>query len=449
MKNNQELKPWEEYDPKPWLSGRVPKYYWIYEDNIRDALQWLFEDILDIENNNMISLNDFKNNKLGGLMNYFNNSPYAAINYVYPNKYKPWEKCKVPNNYWKDEYNVKDALRWLFEDKLDIENNDNITIDDFIKYNLRGLMNYFNNSPYAAINYVYPNKYKPWEKCKVPNSYWENEDNVKDALRWLFEDKLDIENNDNITIDDFIKYGLLGLFYIYFNGSPYEAINYVYPNKYKPWEKCMVLKGYWEDEDNVKEALQWLFEEKLDIENNDNITIALNDFDKYGLNGLVKYFNNSPYEAINYVYPNRYKPWEKTIVPKRYWEDEDTVKEALLWLFEEKLDIENNNITITRKDFEKYKLGTLLLKYFNNSPYAAINYLYPNKYKAWEKSNVPMNYWKNEDNIKDALRWLFEEKCNINNVTKKDFKKYNLSGLLSGSFGNSPINAKEYYKSIK
>ena len=375
-KNNKELKPWEEYDPKPWLNGRVPKYYWIYEDNIRDALQWLFEDILDIENNNMISLNDFKNNKLGGLMNYFNNSPYAAINYIYPNKYKPWEKCKVPNNYWKDEYNVKDALRWLFEDKLDIENNDNITIDDFIKYNLRGLMNYFNNSPYAAINYVYP-------------------------------------------------------------------------NKYKPWEKCMVLKGYWEDEDNVKEALRWLFEEKLDIENNDNITIALNDFDKYGLNGLVKHFNNSPYEAINYVYPNRYKPWEKTIVPKRYWEDEDTVKEALLWLFEEKLDIENNNITITRKDFEKYKLGTLLLKYFNNSPYAAINYLYPNKYKAWEKSNVPMNYWKNEDNIKDALRWLFEEKCNIDNVTKKDFKKYNLSGLLSGSFGNSPINAKEYYKSIK
>ena len=48
-KNNKELKPWEEYDPKPWLNGRVPKYYWIYEDNIRDALQWLFEDILDIE----------------------------------------------------------------------------------------------------------------------------------------------------------------------------------------------------------------------------------------------------------------------------------------------------------------------------------------------------------------------------------------------------------------
>ena len=137
----------------------------------------------------------------------------------------------------------------------------------------------------------------------------------------------------------------------------------------------MVLKGYWEDEDNVKEALQWLFEEKLDIENNDNITIALNDFDKYGLNGLVRYFNNSPYEAINYMYPNKYKPWEK--------------------------------------------------------------------------SNVPMNYWKNEDNIKDALRWLFEEKCNIDNVTRKDFKKYNLSGLLSGSFGNSPIKAIEYYKNIK
>ena len=37
MKNNQELKPCEEYVPKPWLSGGVPKYYWNDENNIKDA----------------------------------------------------------------------------------------------------------------------------------------------------------------------------------------------------------------------------------------------------------------------------------------------------------------------------------------------------------------------------------------------------------------------------
>ena len=225
-KNNKKLKPWDiKYEPKLWLNGRVPKYYWIYEDNIRDALQWLFEEKLDIENNDMISLNDFQNNKLGGLMNYFNNSPYEAINYMYPNKYKPWEKCRVPNSYWENEDNIRDALQWLFEDKLDIENNGNITIalNDFDKYGLNGLVRYFNNSPYEAINYMYPNRYKPWEKSNVPMNYWKNEDNIRDALRWLFEEKCNI---DNVTRKDFKKYNLSGLLSGSFGNSPINAKEY-------------------------------------------------------------------------------------------------------------------------------------------------------------------------------------------------------------------------------
>ena len=375
-KNNKELKPWEEYDPKPWLSGRVPRGYWNYEDNIRDALKWLFEDILDIENNNyLISEKDFKNNHLYGLCQLFNSSPYEAINYMYPDKYKPWEKTTTPNKYWNDEDNIRYALKWLFEEKLDIE-------------------------------------------------------------------------KDIINIHDFRKYNLYGLLTGTFDGSPYEAINFMYPDKYKPWEKCITPQNYWNDENNIRRILKWLLEEKLDIENND-IIVTTEDFMKYNLYGLLKVFNNSPYNAINYLYPNKYKPWEKCNIPNGYCLDEDNIKDALKWLFEEKLDIENSDIIITTEDFMKYRLDGMFYRYFKSSPYRAINYMYPNKYKAWEKSNVPMNYWKNEDNIKDALRWLFEEKCNIDNVTKKDFKKYRLNGLLIGYFDNSIDKVIEYYKSIK
>ena len=301
MKNNKELKPLDiEYVPKAWLNGRVPKYYWNNEDHVKEALLWLFEEKLDIENNNIISGEDFKKYNLYGLFKLFNNSPYDAINYVYPNKYKPWEKCNVPRNYWNNEDHVKEALLWLFEEKLDIENN-NISANDFRKNKLYGLLtNYFNNSPYDAINYMYPDKYKPWEKCSVPRRYWDYEDNIKEALHWLFEEKLDIENNDCIvTVKDFEKYNLLGLLSIYFNNSPYEAINYMYPDKYKPWEKCCIVpKYYWNNEDNIKDALRWLFEEKLDIKNIDDISI--NDFINYKLTGLLKVFNNSKIKVIEY-----------------------------------------------------------------------------------------------------------------------------------------------------
>ena len=288
---------------------------------------------------------------------------------------------------------------------------------------------------------------KVWQRGKVPNGYWKDEENVKEALYWLFEEKLDIENN-NVTAKDFINYKLYGLLRKYFNNSPYEAINYMYPNKYKPWEKCSVPKGYWKDEENVKEALYWLFEEKLDIENNSNI--SADDFRKYGLYGLINngYFNNSPYKAINYVYPDKYKPWEKCKTFKRYWKDEENVKEALHWLFEEKLDIENIGNIITFSHFKRYGLYGLLSNIFNGSPYQAINYMYPDKYKPWEKCRPINSYWSDEEHIKDALHWLFEEKVNIDNITEDDFRKYGLGTLFIVNFNSSIEKVIEYYKNM-
>ena len=96
----------------------------------------------------------------------------------------------------------------------------------------------------------------------------------------------------------------------------------------------------------------------------------------------------------------------------------------------------------------KYRLDGMFYRYFKSSPYRAINYMYPNKYKPWEKSNVPINYWSNEDNIKDALQWL-EKKCDINNWSIENFRKYRLNGLLIGYFDNSIDKVIEFYKNIK
>ena len=253
---------------------------------------------------------------------------------------------------------------------------------------------------------------KTWEKTiKLPNGYWEYEDHIREALQWLFEVKLKIlTTNTIVSVKDFKDNRLYGLLLNIFNGSPYKAINYMYPNKFKIWEKCNVPNNYWEDDNHIKEALKWLFEEKLDIFHN-NIILTSNTFKDNRLGGLLYcVFFNSPYDALNYMYPGKFKIWEKCNIPKRYWENEDHVKEALQWLFEEKLNIFEDDTTITTKDFKKYHLSGLLVNRFKGSIYKAIDYMYPGKFKIWEKCNVPKDYWSDDNHIKEALHWLVDEK---------------------------------------
>ena len=81
------------------------------------------------------------------------------------------------------------------------------------------------NSIYKAIEYMYSGKFKPWEKCSVPRNYWKNDDNIRNALKWLFEEKLDIfKDGTIITTKDFKDNNLYGLLHNHFNGSTYGEV---------------------------------------------------------------------------------------------------------------------------------------------------------------------------------------------------------------------------------
>ena len=253
---------------------------------------------------------------------------------------------------------------------------------------------------------------KPWIHFdRVPRGYWEDDNNVRKALKWLFEEKLDIfKEGTTISIDDFKNNNLIGLLIGIFDGSPIKAIEYMYPGKFKPWEKCSTPKGYWNNDDNIKRALQWLFEEKVDIFKNGTI-ITTKDFKDNNLLSLFhNHFNGSTYEAIDYIYPDMFKPWERCSTPRKYWEDMNHVKEALHWLFEEKLDIFKDGTIITTKDFKDNNMYSIVTMHFNSSIYSAIDYMYPGKFKPWEKCGTPREYWKSKYNIKKALHWLVDEK---------------------------------------
>ncbi|MBQ3420478.1 MAG: hypothetical protein IJH34_02165, partial [Romboutsia sp.] len=163
----------------------------------------------------------------------------------------------------------------------------------------------------------------------------------------------------------------------------YEAINSIYPNKYKEWDFKITRNRYWRNKENGKKATKWLIEEKLklsDEEIEEKVSKIL--FTEHGLNGMLQYcFNGSPYEAINSVYPNKYKEWDFKMVPQGYWKDKENGIKATKWLIEEKLKLNDEELKeqLSIQLFKKNRLGGMLQICFNNNPYEAINTAYPKK----------------------------------------------------------------------
>lgn len=278
-----------------------------------------------------------------------------------------------------------------------------------------------------------------WE---LPNSLYY----AKVITRYIFEEKL------NWSIDDIkyqfktaiiYKYKITGMHRTLFK-SNFDLIDNAYPNEILPWELKQTPPKFWESDVNKKMALQWLFEGKLggDLKN-----VSHNTFRQNGLYRLLSQFQNSPYQALEFMYPGKIKAWELGSVPNGFWNCDKNKREALKWLFE---DIFNGDLTkitqtLSANTFKQYNLMRLL-DHFSSSPYQTVNFYYPGKVKPWEMSITPNHFWTDEKNRKKALIWLFEEKMegNLEMINQKTFQQYNLTSLLVKYFNNNMQKAIEF-----
>ena len=192
----------------------------------------------------------------------------------------------------------------------------------------------------------------------------------------------------------------------------------------------------------IERVLKWTYE---DIRNK----LTLNIFKKYSvLSMLVKVFNGSPYLAIENAYPGKFKPWELPCVSNSFW-NLKTAKEATIWLIEEKLKWNDDDIKekLSANTFIKNSL-TSIISLFNGSPYLAIENAYPGKFKPWELPSVPKKNW-NVKTAREATIWLIEEKLKWSdedvrrNLSKNTFKENSLRGMLNLLFNGSPYLAIE------
>lgn len=106
-------------------------------------------------------------------------------------------------------------------------------------------------------------------------------------------------------------------------------------------------------------------------------------FKKNGIYGALFYgFNSSLFNAVNYVYLDRFKPWELNRVPSGSWTKENCIK-ATRWLIEDKLKLNFRQAlkSVSIKDFENNGLGPMLQSHFRNSVTNASILAYPDDYK--------------------------------------------------------------------
>ena len=96
--------------------------------------------------------------------------------------------------------------------------------------------------------------------------------------------------------------------------------------------------------------------------------------------------------------------------------------------------------------FFRAKLKGMLWTLFNDSFYAAVNNAYPDKYKEWEFTHTPRNFWTEETAI-EATYWLFKVKLGmsdediIENISRKIFVENRLDTMMHVIYGNNATQA--------
>lgn len=283
---------------------------------------------------------------------------------------------RFPPGFWEKPWSLESAgeiTRYFINDviKLNKEAIPNVTGKEFKEYKLNGTLRaVFSSNIFQAIDNAYPDNYHIWEFVRIDPNYW-NEKTAKDAIKWLIEDKLKITKHADIvriTGKDFYSNNLNSLYVKYLNFDSFKAVDILYPNKYKKWE-FILPKNYW-NTDNAKEALKWLIEEKLEFRSCDDILSLTGDI--LIQNGFYtlwsEYLKCNIFEAIDLLYPNKFKQWEFT-VPTGYW-TEERGKEALKWLIEEKLKIDP--LLLSRDIINTNRLSSMLHYCFENNLYIAL-----------------------------------------------------------------------------
>jgi hypothetical protein len=221
-----------------------------------------------------------------------------------------------PSGFWvnRSQEEAKEVaiklLRYLINERLKFSKEDvkrEVSKKFLTKYKLHTASKLFGRSAIKYVMSCYPQEYEPWQfrKDKVPQSYWTNEENRINALKYVFEVEFkwsieDIKEKLSWTIIE--GNGLMTLHSYY--TCLFQLVNRVYPNeKVHPWEikNSEVPNGTWKYKNNRIRAVKWLIK-KINYKSS---KLDRRIFGEYGLSKLLsKYYGDNPNKAIMEAFPN-------------------------------------------------------------------------------------------------------------------------------------------------
>lgn len=338
----------------------------------------------------------------------------------------------LPDRFWTSitTEEKKDIIEYFCE-KL-IGDGVILSIDELPKvmqksYNKYKLSKIVTNGIFNLLNEIYPNRWKHWDFSYLSNGYWNSMENRKFALDWFLNELATKENVADIREfsrvseikNKFKEYGLSGLVHSCGNSVSRTFLD-IYPDKYNEWDFC-VKKGFYDKKENKKIIMEWLVKQMF----KDNIIMSLEDipkvahrdvFTKYRIGSFLKNcFSYSPYDAFNYLYPDRWNYWEFRHVPNNFWDNGRNVSNAIKWVVDNYCKMTGREIEVLkeiplRKLFHD-NLAGLYVKY--DIPFL-ISLIYPDKFST---DDFNVKYKTEDGNTVDS-----KEEVILHNYFKQAFK---------------------------
>lgn len=217
----------------------------------------------------------------------YKSSMFNVVNEITPNKYLPWcfiNKVILDSNEikecWSNKDNRLEALLFVAKKAKDKnKKTTDIRASDFDELGLQSLLDYYNkdttsfyrkksNNVFPIFEEFLPKKARPWMFEESGDyEYWQNNPDIsKEAINYILDLKSYSLNEANLlTIKDFADNYLDTMLNALFNGSVYEAINSIAPNKFSLWDFKDIPYYIWNSRDKRKEGLTYLLK-KLDID---------------------------------------------------------------------------------------------------------------------------------------------------------------------------------------
>lgn len=298
----------------PWLFRRAGNGFWKKQENRIQYLKWL-EARLGFstpEDWYKITRSDYDNNSGSGLLVHAYASTISEPPMeLYPEfEWKPWLFKITPRRFFSDTKNRRQFLDWVGEElnHSSLESWYKRTKYDVSSKQGGSLVeNFYKGSLSKMLADVYPEF--DWDVSKFvqsPSGYWDDDANVKAHMLRLGEAEEFRNMDDWYNLDQkmLVEHGLGGGLYRRFGGSPIRLLKHIFPDH--DWKEFLFSsspKGWWDDDANWRQYLDWL-KEKLGFDSmEDWYIVTTDDFSRHKGSSLLKYTGSSPSKILMKTYP--------------------------------------------------------------------------------------------------------------------------------------------------